>query len=98
MITHTATDPVLDDEGYPLFPFEGCYCPSCMILRAQHDSYKIEKIARVGRLMQKHRMIMATPGVSPEAFQKSVEHFAYLKRGARKALKNWEPALPVTVS
>jgi len=101
MTIHPRTDPVLDGDGKPVFLFEGCWCPNCMVLRAQHDSWKIEMIARLGRLLQRHRaklrlgkFELALLGTD---FKRVAANFAEASRGASEALEKWEPALPVSV-
>ena len=98
---HTLTDPVLDGDGKPVFLFEGCECPNCMILRAQHDSWKIEMIARLGQRLQltraKLRLGKFELALLGTDFKRVTANFAVLARGANEALEKWEPALPVTV-
>ena len=101
MTIHTQTEPDVDDEGYLVFPFEGCSCPNCMILRAQHDSWKIEMIARLGRVLQRIRAKLRLSefelALLGTDFKRVTANFAASSRGASEALEKWEPALPVTV-
>lgn len=101
MTLHTHTGPELDEDGKPIFMFEGCECPSCMILRAQHDSWKIEMIARLGRLLQRHRARLRLSefelALLGTDFKRVTANFAEAARGASEALEKWEPALPVMV-
>ena len=98
---HTLTDPVFDGDGKPAFLFEGCECPNCMILRAQHDSWKIEMIARLGRVLQRIRAKLRLSefelALLGTDFKRVTANFAASSRGASEALEKWEPALPVTV-
>ena len=78
---HNDVDPVRDEKGWPVFQYVGCGCTSCMILRAQHDSYRVHAIARVCRA---HKRRCA------EGDEYWIDYLAY---GMERALRNWEPAL-----
>lgn len=99
---HFTETPEIDAAGYPVFHYEGCWCRGCMVLRAQHDSYRIENIAKVGRLYRKRRAdfvaVCAKPysGETLSEIAATYGKVAFLKRGMKEALKIFEPAMPVT--
>ena len=78
---HNGVDPVRDHDGYPVFQYIGCACTSCMILRAQYDSYRTHVLARLGRAYKRR------------CVEGDDDWIEFLAHGMKRALRNWEPAL-----
>ena len=91
-------EPETDAEGFAVFPYEGCDCPGCMTMRAQHDSHTVEMIARVVRRMHKAAAKMHAHEPTELEYAEATSRFDVLYEGMTEALQKWEPAMPVQVN